>query len=175
VPVIVQAGRIHLYEGLPPEEVVRPVEWLHGQGVKTLILTNAVGGLAGTLRRGDLVGAERVLAWPCTRARLSSSMACTVSVPGCDAAGTYCWVHGPCYETPAEIHALRRMGAMTVGMSCALELARATELGMGCGVVSCVTNVCGAPGLLTHEEVLEQARAASKRMCALLRGYLRAA
>lgn len=174
VPLIVQAGRIHLYEGRFQDEVEKPVDWLHAQGVRTLILTNAVGGISPSLRRGDLVGADRMMTWPCVRTRLPETLSCSVLVSGCDAQGTYCWMHGPCYETAAEIGALRRMGVMTVGMSCAVELARARELGMACAVVSCVTNVCGAPGGVTHLEVLEQARAASARLCDLLRGFLRA-
>jgi purine-nucleoside phosphorylase len=82
-------------------------------------------------------------------------------------------MHGPCYETRAEIAALRSLGDACVGMSIAPELFRCQELGMPAGVLSCVTNVCGGTDKLTHTAVLSAARQASARLRALLRQALK--
>ena len=173
VPVIVQAGRIHLYEGHTPAQVAATIDTLYGFGVRKLILTNAVGGLSSSLLPGDLVAARRVKTWPCRRCSLPDSMEPEFVVPGCDAAGTYIWMHGPCYETRAEIKALQRMGGLTVGMSLPLELARCQQLGVAVGVVSCVTNDCTRHDeALTHRQVVATATKASHRLANLLRRYI---
>jgi purine-nucleoside phosphorylase len=67
---------------------------------------------------------------------------------------------------------LRALGSSAVGMSTAAEFLRARELGMRAAAVSCITNNCCAPGVLTHEHVLRTASAASARLCGLLRGAI---
>ena len=79
------------------------------------------------------------------------------------------WVHGPCYETPAEIAALRRMSVCAVGMSAGPELARCRELGIPAAVVSCITNNCCERSTLTHDHVVQTARSASSALVALIR------
>ncbi len=170
VPLILQSGRIHLYEGHPPASVASTVDALHRFGVRRLLLTNAVGGLSPDLPLGALVGATEIKAWPFRHHRFSFSGRPAVMVPGCDAEGTYYWMHGPCYETRAEITALQRLGGLTVGMSLPLELERCEALGVAGGVVSCVTNDCTQPqAVVTHDEVVRTAEKASTRLAALLR------
>jgi purine-nucleoside phosphorylase len=172
VPVVLQAGRIHLYEGHRPSDVVSTIDALYRFGVRRLILTNAVGGLDASLSPGDLVAADRVESWRYTPHQFPAPMIPPISIPGCDAMGTYMWMHGPCYETRAEIAALQHMGALTVGMSLPLELARCEELGIEAGVVSCVTNDCTRHDeTLTHDHVVETAARASERLAKLLRDY----
>src|SRR5438445_1526167 len=88
--------------------------------------------------------------------------------------GIYAAVTGPCYETPAEIRALKICGADAVGMSTAREIQAGHDLGMECAAVSCITNraagLSAAP--INHEEVLATAAAQAKRLSRLLDGFL---
>lgn len=174
-PLVLQAGRIHLYEGHSPEMVASTVDALHGFGVRSLILTNAAGGLDDALVPGDLVAAEEVVPWRYRAHVFPERMRPAFVVPGCRTSGTYFWMHGPCYETRAEIAALRRLGGMTVGMSIAVELERCLQLGVRAGVISCVTNDCTTPETLSHVQVVETAARASSALCGVIRDYLQAA
>lgn len=171
-PVILQSGRIHLYEGHSPRAVAAMVEALHAFGVRTLILTNAAGGLEESLAPGDWVAADAVRTWRFNAHPFPEVMTPDFIVPGCRTRGTYIWMHGPCYETRAEIRALQAMGGKTVGMSVALELERSQQLGMRVGVVSCVTNNCTTQESLSHAQVVEAAERASAHLCAILRGFV---
>ncbi len=171
--VVIQSGRLHVYEGWTFEEVTRTVDVLAGFGVERMLFTNAVGGLHTTLQPGDLVAADAVRAWPCARFSLPGELAPGFVLDRCSAVGTYVWMHGPCYETRAEIAALQHWGAMTVGMSTAPELARCSQIGINAGMVSCVTNVCGVQGPpITHEHVMVTASRASEKLCTLLRNHI---
>ncbi|MBI2434651.1 MAG: purine-nucleoside phosphorylase [Candidatus Hydrogenedentes bacterium] len=173
--LILQEGRLHLYEGLTLAEACAPVAALRHWGVHTIIFTNACGGLLPMLRPGDLVAVETFQAWPCTRAGMaqeSSAASTDFLVPGCDAAGVYCWVHGPSYETRAEIHALQILGAHAVGMSTLPELLHAQRLGVATGVISCVTNSCLEKMPLTHKHVVEIARSASNKLERIMRRFV---
>jgi purine nucleoside phosphorylase len=142
-------------------------------GVWCVVFTHAAGSLLPELRPGHLVAADTVHIWLYARWDLPEAVETDFLVPGCDYTGACYWMHGPCYETRAEIAALRRLGAAAVGMSIAPELVRCRELGMRAGVISCVTNQCGSAAKLTHDHVLETARAASDRLCAILRNWLK--
>lgn len=172
VPVILQSGRLHLYEGHDYETAVSAVDALYRFGVRALILTNAAGGLDEALAPGDLVAAEEVLSWRFQAHAFPERMRPAFVVPGCTAAGAYIWMHGPCYETRAEIRALQHMGGATVGMSAAAELERCQALGIRAGIVSCVTNDCTSQQSLSHAEVVTVAERASGELCGLLRDYL---
>ena len=89
-------------------------------------------------------------------------------------AGVYAAVTGPCYETPAEIRALRAMGADAVGMSTAFEAATAADLGMEVAAISCITNKAAGLtcGTLNHAEVLANAGRPAERISALLETIL---
>ena len=168
-PVVLQQGRRHVYEGLEFSEVTATVDALHGFGVETVIFSNAAGGLKPEMRAGDLVCATEIQPWPCRRLELPERLHPDFTVPGCDDTGTYMWVHGPCYETRAEIALLRKLGGAMVGMSTAPEFVRCRQLGMQAASVSCITNNCCAPMRLTHAHVLETAASASRRLTSLLR------
>ena len=89
--------------------------------------------------------------------------------------GIYAAVTGPCYETRAEIRALKSLGADAVGMSTAREIQQGCDLGMACAALSCITNK--AAGLsdspINHEEVLTTAKAQAERLSDLLEGFLK--
>lgn len=195
--VLAQAGRYHLYEGHDPRVVAAPVRLAARVGVRSLLLTNAAGSLDP--RRGApgsliLLDDHLNLGW---RSPLPGSVA-----PGEDRfpdmsepydrglqslflevarqegirleRGTYAWVTGPSYETPAEIAMLRRMGAHVVGMSTVPEVLAARALQLPVAAVSLVTNLAAglSPEPLSHEEVLRAGREAADRVERLVRGMV---
>jgi len=172
VPVILQQGRLHAYEGFDFETITRTVDCLAQWNTSAVIFTNAVGGLRDDLVPGNLIAAEAIHAWPYNRLRLPEIQRPDWVLPGADARGAYWWMHGPCYETRAEIRALRQLGGASVGMSTAPELLRCARLGIRTAVVSCVTNACAIPQTLTHRQVLQTAQRTSTRLTQLLRQIL---
>ena len=180
--VLVFLGRTHLYEGRGVDPVVHGVRVAAAAGVRTVVLTNASGGLRpdqsvgqpvlisdhlNLTGRSPLVGAQFV---DLTDLYTPSLRALARRVDPTLAEGVYAMLPGPHYETPSEVRMLQTLGADLVGMSTVLEaiVARAE----GCDVlgISLVTNVAaglaGAP--LDHAEVLEAGRAAATRMGDLL-------
>ncbi len=172
--VIVQCGRPHVYEGMSFASATAPVAALHDFGVRTVVFTNAAGGLLPQMRPGDLMAADAIRVWPYSRwTERPAAVTPDFVAEDCEWRGAYHWVHGPCYETRAEIAALQVLGSAAVGMSTAPEMARAHALGMRAGAISCITNNCCRPQVLTHGHVLRTAAAASARLCAVLRGVVR--
>ncbi len=182
-PTLVLLGRQHLYEGHEPAQVVHNVRTACAAGAQTVILTNAAGGIRDGLRVGQPVliadhlnltgrtpiqGARFVDMVDAYDPKLRE-IARQVDPALVD--GVYAGLHGPQYETPAEIRMLRTVGADLVGMSTVLETIAAREAGARVLGVSLVTNlaagVTGAP--LSHEEVLAEGRAAAPRIGQLLR------
>ncbi|MBO0856427.1 MAG: purine-nucleoside phosphorylase [Nocardia sp.] len=186
VPVLLLMGRQHLYEGYEPDRVVHAVRTAAAAGAETIVLTNAAGGIRAGLRVGDpvLIGdhinltgrtplrgaafVNMVDAWDPELRALARDVD-----PGL-AEGVYAGLHGPQYETPAEIHMLATMGADLVGMSTVLEAIAARELGLRLLGISLVTNLAaGVTGAaLSHQEVLAEGQAAAPRLGKLLRGLL---
>ena len=190
-------GRIHGYQGYAPGEVVFQVRFAALLGAKSLVMTNAAGGIrpewaAGTLAvvtdQLNLTGAnplagEVPAAWgprfpdmadaydPAYR-ELSKRRAREIGFELAE--GVYAGLNGPSYETPAEVRMLRALGADLVGMSTVHEVIAARHLGLRCLVLSLVANpgagVTDAP--LHHEEVLEAGQAAASRVQALLKALL---
>lgn len=170
IPLVLQCGRFHFYEGLNYEHVVRPVDALEEMGVRTIVFTNVAGALRPEILPGDLVAVTRLrtwryAGWPGRPDVIETDFV----VPGCRYDGEYMWMHGPSYETRAEIRALRLLGGAVVGMSTAPEVARCRERGIRAAVVSCVTNSCCAPDPLSHDSVVQAARVASGALIQLLR------
>jgi purine-nucleoside phosphorylase len=189
-PALVLFGRLHFYEGHPWDVVTGPVRTLASLGAKRLVLTNAAGGIHPALGPGSLMAIRGHLrlygadAWRGLAtgtkpgAPYSSRLIQTMLDHEADAereflAGVYAALTGPCYETPAEVRALRACGADAVGMSTAKEAEAAAGLGLEVAAVSCVTN--RAAGLsdapLDHKEVLDNAKLAVARLGGLL-GHL---
>jgi purine-nucleoside phosphorylase len=169
-PILLQSGRIHFYEGHPLDSVTATVDYMYQQGVRTLLLTNAAGGLLSTMKPGDLMAQSSVQLWKYAGwPKAPDSLSMDYQLEGCDSSGTLTWVHGPCYETRSEIKALQSQDSHAVGMSIAPEVARCKELNIRVGGVSCITNNCCTPHTLTHDEVLETAHQSSEKLHELIR------
>ena len=183
--VLVQQGRVHLYEGWSAREVTRSVRAFAAIGCRGIVLTNAAGGLRkewapGTLMRIDdhinlqgqtpLAADERGWGTP-----YDASFGAALE-EGAERAGValehgvYAGLSGPSYETPSEVRMLRWMGADAVGMSTVPEALAAHAVGASVAAISCITNhAAGITGeRLSHEEVIETGRATAEQFCALL-------
>lgn len=183
--VLVQSGRVHLYEGRSAEEATRAVRAFVAAGVRAVILTNAAGSLRaaagpGTLMRIDdhlnlqgrtpLARGERGEGPPYDRA-LGAALERGARDAGVELErGVYAALPGPSYETPAEIRMLAWIGADAVGMSTVLEALAARAAGARVAAVSCLTNLAAGIGgsRPNHEEVVAEGRAAAERFGRLL-------
>ncbi len=180
---LVLLGRSHLYEGRGVDAVVHGVRTVAAAGVRTIVLTNAAGGLRPeTQQVGDpvlisdhinLTGANPITGTTfidLTEVYSRRLRELAREVDPSLAEGVYVAFRGPTYETPAEIRMLRTLGGDLIGMSTVLEAIAAREAGLDVLGVSLVTNpaagLSGEP--LNHEEVLEVGRATATRMGVLL-------
>jgi purine-nucleoside phosphorylase len=194
VPIAVMQGRVHEYEGYGPNQVAFPTRVLARMGVRTLILTNAAGGIRTTFREGQLVlisdhinlsGQNPAIGVNddrlgmrffdmgyaySKRLRALAHKAAEAEALSLEE-GVYVGVLGPSYETPAEIRAFRTLGADLVGMSTVLETIAARHMGVEVLGISCVTNM--AAGIkdqpLTTEEVIETGKRVEKEFGRLLK------
>ena len=193
VPVAVLAGRLHLYEGYGAAEVAFPVRVLALAGIRCLVATCAAGGISPRAAPGSLMlfrdhlnlqgtnplagphdprWGERFVdmseAYDPGLRRHALKAARTLRLKCFE--GVYASLLGPAYETPAEIRALRTMGAGAVGMSTAPEVVAARQMGVRVLALAVITN--RAAGLsrdpLSHEDVLRTGQAASRNLTRLL-------
>lgn len=181
--ILVFRGRLHSYEGHSWDRVAGPIRLAAEFGIKTLLLTNAAGGIHESLWPGDLMllrghlFLQRPNGWkdPPRTQPYSSQLIDLIQQIEREQnrellAGIYAAVTGPCYETPAEIRALRAMGADAVGMSTAFEAETAAGLGMEVAAISCITNKAAGltAGVLDHKEVLANASRPAQRISEIL-------
>lgn len=191
---VVLRGRAHYYEGRSLEEVVRPVRAMALLGARTLVVTNAAGAVNRGFRPGDLMliadhlnlmGDNPLRGGP-RFTDLSAAYDPGLRAQARRAAreggfrlreGVYAAVPGPCYETPAEVRMLRKLGADAVGMSTVPEVIAAAHAGMRVLGISLITNLGAGlrSGPICHDEVLEAARQAVPRLRSLLRTVIAAA
>ena len=191
------AGRVHFYEGHDLGTVVFATRVMGRLGVKRLILTNAAGGINTTFAQGalmiiddhiNLLGSNPLLGanddrfgtrfpdmsevYSVRLRSIADEAARAKRVPVSH--GVYVAVHGPSYETPAEIRAFRTLGADAVGMSTVPEAIAARHMGMEVLGISCITNMAAGvlPQPLVHDEVMETARRVRGSFIALLEGIL---
>ena len=193
--VLVQAGRLHYYEGHSMEVVTFPVRLMAAVGVQRLVLTNAAGGISDDFNVGDFMQITDHINWmgenplrgTVTEGRTrfvdmadaysgelgqalgQAAERCGVSLKQ----GVYLAVSGPSYETPAEIGAFAKMGADAVGMSTVPETIVARQCGMEVLGLSCITNAAAgkAADPITHEEVLAASGQASRNAVELLNSF----
>ena len=197
VSLVCMQGRVHCYEGYTAAETVIPLRALIKLGVKKLLITNAAGGVNMGYKPGDIMIIQDHINFasvsPLEGANLDEfgprfpDMSFAYSKELVSAleksaekqdinvqSGVYAMMKGPAYETPAEIKALRIMGADAVGMSSVPEIITAAHAGVASAALSCITNM--AAGILnqplTHTEVMETGRIAAGRIGALIDGFI---
>jgi purine-nucleoside phosphorylase len=195
--VIALSGRVHYYEGHQLPVVTFATRVLGRLGVKTLLLTNAAGGINTKFGQGalmviddhlNLLGSNPLigpnderfgLRFPdmsevySRRLRaLADEAARAMGLP--IEHGVYVAVTGPSYETPAEIRAFRVLGADAVGMSTVPEAIVARHMGMEVLGISCISNMAAGilPQPLTAEEVIETTGRVRAQFIGLLEGVL---
>jgi purine-nucleoside phosphorylase len=178
--VAVMAGRAHLYEGYTPAQVTMGVRVLHRLGARSVVFTNAAGGINLSYQQGALVlisdhinlqGSNPLIgpnddsegprfpdmteAYSAAYRAKAQQVARQLKIRLDE--GVYAALTGPNYETPAEIRYLRTIGADLVGMSTVPEVIVANHLGMQVLAISCVTNMAAGilPQKLDHKEVME--------------------
>lgn len=199
VPVIVQAGRFHLYEGHPAEVAALPTRVFAELGVEILIVTNAAGGVRRTFPGGtlmliadhiNLMGRNPLIGQPQRGEQrfpimhepydgelrtLARSVAREAGIRLEE--GVYAALLGPSYETPTEVRMLEKLGADAVGMSTVPEVLVARSRGLRCLGFSSITN----PGAglteqpLSHEEVLEASKEIARGLSVVVKGVLKRA
>jgi purine-nucleoside phosphorylase len=199
VPLLAMQGRVHYYEGYSLEEVTFPVRTFGLLGIKTLVLTNAAGGVNVQLTQGALmVISDHVNLMGVNPLRGTNDDRFGPRFPDMTAVyspelqelvvdeakaigvevrrGIYGALSGPSYETPAEIHLLRNLGADAVGMSTVPEAIVARHMGLEVLGISCITNM--AAGIsdepINHEEVMATGDRVRETFAELLRRVIAA-
>lgn len=192
----IMKGRFHFYEGYSTQETTFYVRVMAYLGVKTLVMTNAAGGINQNMKPSELMVITDHIGLFCDSPLRGENLnefgprfpdqtnvydkdlidklkeaASELSIPLHQ--GVYAYTRGPQYETPAEIRALTALGADAVGMSTVAEAIASSHSGMKTLAVSCITNyaagITGQP--LSHAEVMENANASSKNSIALMERF----
>jgi purine-nucleoside phosphorylase len=195
--VLLQSGRFHFYEGHPMDLVTGSMRLLARLGVRAVLHTNAAGAVNTTFRTGqlmvltdhiNLMGTNPLIGpnrepgprFPDLSAAYDPELRRQILAAGAGlgqglAQGVYLAVTGPSFETPAEIRAMRALGADAVGMSTVPEVIVARHEGLRVAGISCLCNMAAGilPQPLTHTEVLEAGAAAAGSFQALVRRFLR--
>ena len=196
--VFMMSGRFHHYEGYDTSVCSFYVRVMKNLGVKTLYLTNAAGGIADSINPAELMAVTDHLSFFCDSPLIGPNMEdFGVRFPDQSQVydpeyvdilmkiaqengiklhkGIYAYMKGPQYETPAEIRALKNMGADAVAMSTVPEAIIASHCGIRIAAVSLISNK--AAGLsdkkLSHQEVMECAAKASNDSCKLARLFIK--
>ncbi len=191
------SGRAHFYEGHDLGTVVFATRVMGRIGVRRLILTNAAGGINTGFAQGalmiiddhiNMLGSNPLIGlnddrfgtrfpdmsevYSARLRRIADDGARAKGVPVSH--GIYIAVHGPSYETPAEIRFFRTIGADAVGMSTVPEAIAARHMGIEVLGISCITNMAAGvlPQPLVHDEVMETARRVRGSFIALLEGIV---
>jgi len=202
-PVLAMRGRAHYYEGYPMSQATLPIRVMQLLGIKTVILTNAAGGVNKSFKAGELMlitdhvnligmtGANPLRGpndetlgprFP-DMSRVYDPELCRFAVEAAQEGsiplhqGIYICLAGPSFETPADIRFLRLMGADAVGMSTVPEATVARHGGLRVLGISGISNTALDSGdttaVTTHEEVLEAGKVMAPRLEAVVRGVLR--
>ena len=193
-PVVVMQGRVHFYEGYPIQDVVFPLRVMKALGAGVLLVSNAAGGINRLWRRGDLMiiadhihfmGSNPLMgpndpavgprfpdmsqAYDPEFIEVAERAAQAEGIPV--RKGVYVGVHGPSYETPAELRMLGRWGADAVGMSTTTEVIAARHMGMRVLGLTAITDMATGEQVLpvTHDEVIATAKEVEPKFIRLVR------
>ncbi len=189
-------GRVHAYEGYTQREVTYPVRVAAAAGARSLVVTNAAGGLNEAFAPGELMLIADHLNFTNSSPLLGAPAPGETRFPDMTGAyaphlraaaraeaqrrgvvlreGVYCGVLGPAYETPAEVRFLRAAGGDAVGMSTVPEVIQARALGLQVAGISVITNVWHVGASASHEAVLARVAAAVEPLGDLLSAILAA-
>lgn len=187
-PTLFFTGRFHLYEGKTFKEILAPVIISHRLGVKSLIVTNAAGGLNPRFETGGIMLINDMLnftfrdfskeihnIFPGKKILINQNIVSSIQDRLIETGvmpytGTYIQVTGPSYETPAEIKMYRDFGGDAIGMSTYPEIALALQLGMNAAGCSVITNTLSYsnPHELSHSEVIKAAIKSEKNIAGFL-------
>ncbi len=195
--IVAMAGRFHFYEGYSVDQVVFPVRLMHFLGVKTLLLSNAAGGMNASFKVGDLMiitdhisfftvnpligpNDEKTgprfpdMSEPYRKSLIKKAKAIAAEKNIRIHQGVYAGVTGPTFETRAEYRLLHITGADAVGMSTVQETIAAVHLGMEVFAMSIITDlgIREEENAITHEEVLYEAKLAEPKLTAIFKGLV---
>lgn len=194
--ILALAGRLHMYEGHSARTAAYPVRVLHALGARVLFVSNAAGGILGSLAPGDLMIIEDHLnlmfrnplagvvestdlrfpdmsaVWSPRLIALLRASAVKVGVP--IKSGVYAGLLGPSYETPAEVKMLETLGADAVGMSTVPEAIVGAALQMEVAGVSLITNAAAGKSAapLRHADVVEAGQVAARRFTEVVSAFV---
>lgn len=197
-PVVAMQGRVHFYEGYTLQQVVFPVRVMRALGAGVLLVSNAAGGINRQWYRGDLMiiadhinffGSNPLIGpndpdlgprfpdmsqpydpeFVALVERAATAEGITVRK------GVYVGVHGPSYETPAELRMLGRWGADAVGMSTVPEVIAARHIGMRVLGITAITDMATGEQVqqVTHEEVMAVAKEVEPKFIRLVKRIVR--
>jgi purine-nucleoside phosphorylase len=196
--IVAMQGRFHYYEGYSMQELSFPVRVMKYIGIKTLVVSNASGGMNPNFKVGDIMLindhinllADNPLmgknddrlgprfpdmheAYDIELLKKAKKIAQSLDITVQE--GVYVAVSGPCFETPAEYKYIHIIGGDAVGMSTVPEVIVAKHMGLKCFAMSVITDlgITGKVCTVSHEEVLEAAKASEPKMTAILKSLLK--
>jgi purine-nucleoside phosphorylase len=192
--VVAMAGRFHFYEGYPIQDVVFPIKVMKFLGVKTILLSNAAGGVAPNLKVGNLMILKDHVSFftpnpligknekelgprfpdmsePYNKKYIQMAKKIAADNNIKIAEGVYAAVTGPTFETRAEYQLLKTLGVDAVGMSTVPEVICAVHMGLSVFAISVITDegIREEENKITHEEVLEAANEAEPKLSLIFR------
>lgn len=197
-PVVAMQGRAHFYEGHTLADVVFPLRVMNALGARTLIVTNAAGGINRQWHRGDLmIIADHInfmggsplagpndsevgprfpdMSQPYDPELIALAERAAAAEGVVIRKGVYIGVHGPSYETPAELRMMGRWGADAVGMSTVPEVIAARHMGMRVLGITAITDLATGEHVqpVTHDEVIRVAKEIEPKFIRLVRRIVR--
>ena len=192
--VVAMAGRFHYYEGYSPQQVVFPIRVFKYLGIKTLLISNAAGGINPDFNVGDLmiindhislftinplIGANEPgfgvrfpdMSEPYKKYLIEKLRSIAIENKISVKEGVYAGVTGPTFETRAEYKMLHALGGDAVGMSTVQEVIAAVQLGLSVFAMSVITDIGirEEENIITHEEVLQAAKEAEPKLTFLFK------
>ena len=192
--IVVMSGRFHFYEGYTVQQVVYPIRLMKMLGVKTLLISNAAGGVNTSFKVGDLMIINDHISLftvnplpgknedelgirfpdmsePYNKELINKAKSIAKNLGYDIKEGVYCGVTGPSFETRAEYKLIKTVGGDAVGMSTIQEVIAAVHAGMKIFAMSIISNmgIRDEENEVTHEEVLSAANAAEPKMTAIFK------